>query len=403
MSTQESKNSQSTNQLAFYSDTPPLIENGHGNHGIAAYFIQVLSNQLGLIITRKYRRSIKRQSIKAACSSVALDMHPDVSALGIRRFFPTVAAILDIIVFMAWSPLLIIKLHRRNIKQLFVLCGADSWFLINILWLQLLKVRVEIYLVDDIEASSAYGHNMLLRGWVRPLLASVIRRSEKVYAISEGFVEHLDQRFGCQSIWLPLPSITPPPQPDLFTPCTAARRHIVFIGGLNHLYVDTLRELYEEICAFNETKFHVYQLVLEIMSYGDTEAFIKSLPNRDWVIAYHQLKDRELQEHLSRAYACFLPYSFLPEEALMVSTSFSCKILEYYACGKPILVYGPAYASIPRFFRKELLALCANSRVELKAALVDLDSMQTQAHIVRYGEVWRKYHSPEAIRKILLR
>lgn len=382
----------------FYTDGPPSPDFAHGNHGIAKYFIKILAGDLGFVLTRRYRNAFSRASIESACSGVPLILHPDTSGWGLRRFFPAVAAFVDILLFAFWLPGQKKKFQRAGIRRIFVLCGSDAWFLLNVWLLQTLDIPTEIYLVDDIEASARHGASRRLRPWLQPLLAAVIKRSATVHAISPGFVEHLNERFGCRAQWLPLPSLSAPPAAELFRACTGEKRHIVFIGALNHLYVDALRDLYEEICRFNAEGNRDYKLVLEIISYGSAEAFLTSLPNRDWVVFFHKLPDTEMHRHLSSAYACILPYSFKPEERLMVSTSFSCKILEYYACGRPILVYGPAYASIPRYFCEENLPLCATNREELKAALTNLEAWQKAELLAHYSEVWKRHHSPEAIR-----
>ena len=388
-------------KILFYTDTPPLPDNGHGNHGISKYFIAILAQDLRAVLTRRYRRSFSKSLINEACDQVSLILHPDVSPWGIRRYFSNVAAILDVFLFLIWLPKLRHLILRRNIERIFILCGADAWFLFNIRIVQMAGIPVEIYLVDDIEASAEYGHNRLLRNWVRPLLDSVIKRSAGVHAISLGFVEHLNKRFGCQAQWLPLPSIVGPPSPEAFSPIGGEKRNLVFIGGLNHLYLDALRDLYDEICEFNKVEGRRYKLVLKIISYSNAEGFLGSLPNQDWVVAYYKLSDAEMHQHLASAYACFLPYSFKDEERLMVTTSFSCKILEYYACGRPILVYGPPYASIPRYFNEENLPLCATNREELKSALVEIETHQKSELMKRYDEVWQKYHSPKAMRQRL--
>ncbi len=390
--------------LCFYTDGPPLPDNAHGNHGIARNFIEILGQDLGMVLTRRYRRSVLPADIIKAAGNVPVKLHPDSSPFGVRRFFPTLAAMVDLLLFILWLPVLYLTLRIHHIDRVFILCGADAWFLFNVRLLQILGVNTDIYLVDDIEISTQHGHNRILKSVVGHLLSSAICNSPQIFAISQGFVDELNSRFHCDAKWLPLPSISPPPKDKVIaeTETISSERHIVFIGGLNHLYIDALQDLYKTICDFNSQKNKKYNLFLKIISYTNPSHFISTLPHSDWVLGFEKLPDEERCNHLESSYACFLPYSFNPEEQLMVSTSFSCKILEYYASGRPILVYGPAYASIPKFFRNEKLPLCATNSEELHACLLDLENWSSSELVNLYYDVWNKHHSPTRIREILL-
>ncbi len=389
-------------RIWFWTDAPPKHENAYGNHGIARHLIAVLSGGIEMVLTRRYRRSFAKADIIAACAGKDVRFYPDTGVTGLRRFFPTLAAALDIILFVLWLPALCSRAKKSSATKCFILCGADTWFLIKIyLFQRFISFATEIYLVDDIEESASFGHNRVLAPYARQLLQLVLRQSSRVHAIAPGFVEHLDTRFGCHAEWLPLPSLTPPPSSPSLIHGNAHQRSIVFIGGLNHLYADALRDLYEEICRFNNDARNKSTLTLKIISYADVKGFMQTLANQNFVEGYRNLSSKARHAHLADAYACLLPYSFLPEEHLMVSTSFSCKILEYFPAGRPILVYGPSYASIPRYFRENSLPLCATNRHQLSECLREIEAHQGPELIRRYRDVWEKYHSPTAIRKRL--
>jgi len=158
-----------------------------------------------------------------------------------------------------------------------------------------------------------------------------------------------------------------------------------------------LRDLYEEICAINETSGSDFSLYLEIITYGNPKAFCDSLVSSKYIIIHQNMPLAERLDHLRTSFACFLPYSFLPVEKTMVSTSFSCKLIEYYEAGRPILVYGPEYASIPRYFSNAGLPLCATCRPQLRSALRSISEHDTPDLLSRYAEVWKRFHSPQAI------
>jgi len=386
----------------FITDTPPLPDIAHGNHGVARHFIEIVGDGFSMVLTRKFRRYISKHAVSKAAGQTPIKFYPDCAGWGIRRTMPALAGLIDACLFALWLPFFR-RGSGRNVRDAFVLLGADPWFLVNVRLAQVAGVSTHVYLVDDIEASLVPRSAWIIRPFLGSLLKCVLLRSVRVFAISNGFVERLNERYACRAEWLPLPSVSSPP--DHIGNCAgqAKTRAIAFVGALNHLYNDPLRDLYEEIVALNADVPLTEQYHLEIITYSDPERFLSSLAHRRFVSAFRNLSDSEMTTRLRNSVACFLPYSFRSEDRVMVSTSFSCKILEYYSSGRPILVYGPPYASIPRFFKDEGMQICATSRSELKDALVALQSHDDGKYQKQYSRVWDKYHSPKAIRKFLLR
>jgi hypothetical protein len=388
-------------KLGFWTDAPPLSDIAHGNHGVSRHFIEILGDSFSLVLTRRFRRWMRKDSITSAANAVSVVCHPDCSGLGLRRFFPAFAGLMDVVLFALWLPLF--RMGRgRHVENLFVLFGSDPWLLVRVRLAQLMGFSTRVYLVDDIETSPAAKAAWPIKPFLKTLLCSVLGGSKQVFAISQGLVERLDERYACEAKWLPLPSMTRPPKRSCVSNKHGKRCAIAFVGALNHLYFDPLLDLYKEILAFNAEVPAEEQYQLEVITYSDPGRFLSSLADRRFVTAFRNLPDVDMHARLSQSAACFLPYSFNKEDRVMVSTSFSCKILEYYASGRPIIVYGPSYSSIPRYFKKEKLPLCATSRSELKAALCDLRFINDDLYAQKYYEVWDKYHSPKAIRKCLL-
>jgi glycosyltransferase involved in cell wall biosynthesis len=385
----------------FYTDAPPLLEGGNGNNGVAVQILRSIHERLAFVITRKFRRSISRNLIHRACTGTRLVLHPDVSGHGIKKVSALIGSVLDFLVFAMW--IVFSKNIRSKEKDWFILCGADCWFLLHILLLQKLGVSTHIYLVDEIEASAKYQQPKWVRFWIRPTLALVLKNSASVFAISEGFVDYLQSQFQCKAIWLPLPTQNAPVAPHIFPSKNKSTRNIVFLGALNYLYLSALKDLYEEISAFNAKSNSGLPWKLEILSYCSPDALLSLLSNQKHLIFHQNFSNQKCMELMSQASACFLPYSFLESERTLVSTSFSCKILEYFASGSPILVYGPNYASIPRYFINENLPVCTTNRNDLRQALSDLAEIGSSDYLAKYHTVWKKYHSPEAFKNCVFK
>ena len=383
--------------MVFYTDAPPLLEGGNGNSGIAVEIINSIRERLVCVLTRKCRRSISLDAIHHACAGKQLVLHPDASGYGIKKISPFVGSILDFLIFAIWI------IFSKNIpskeKDWFILCGADCWFLLHILLLQKLGISTLIYLVDEIEASAKHHQPKWVRFCIKQTLALVLKNSASVFAISEGFVDYLKSEFQCKAQWLPLPSQNAPVAPLILASGNKSTRNIVFIGGLNYLYLSALKDLYEEICEFNANSSGMPPWILEVLSYCPPESLFSVLPDQKHLVFHKNLPTQERILRMSQASACFLPYSFSESERALVTTSFSCKILEYFTSASPILVYGPNYASIPRYFIKENLPVCTTTRVELRQALLDMNDIRNSNYLAKYQTVWEKFHSPEAFKK----
>ena len=377
-----------------YTDAPPLLEGGHGNHGIAVQILKSIGEDFALILTRKFRRSISRKSIYEASAAKQLILHPDASGYGIKKISPLLGSILDLLFFTVW--IFFSNDIRSKYKDWFILCGADYWFLLHILVLQKLGISTHIYLVDEIEASAKHKQPKCIRWLIKPTLNLVLKNSSSVFAISEGFVDYLKSEYQSNAKWLPIPCAHPPVAPAILPIQKKLIRKIVFIGALNHLYLSALNDLYKEISELNDISSHSLHWKLEVLSYCPPDALLSLLPDQKYLIFYQNLPAQERLQHMAQASACFLPYSFSENDRMMVSTSFSCKILEYFTSGSPILVYGPAYASIPRYFLKENLPICATNRAELRKALKNISNFQNLDYSLRYYSAWKRYHSPES-------
>lgn len=384
--------------IVFYTDAPPLLEGGHGNHGIAFQIINSLGNQCAFILTRKFRRSISKEAIQEAAGNYPLILHPDAAGYGFKKISTVLSGILDILIFTGW--IFFSKDIRSDKRKWFILCGADYWFLFHVLLLQKIRIPTNIYFVDEIQAS-AKKNNLpkWLHFWVRKTLSFVLKNSHTVFAISEGFVDYLKKEYQCDAKWLPLTISSPPCVQLVAKRKLEKEKKIVFTGALNDLYLDGLKDLYEEIVAINSTHYSRNPWHLEVLSYNPPNRLLEILPHSKYLVYHYNLSSQERILSLSQASACFLPYSFCENNKVMVSTSFSCKIVEYFLTGCAIVVYGPKYSSISKYFVKENLPFCASNKKELRQVLHNLDSINDADYLQKYRAVWMRHHSPTAFMK----
>jgi hypothetical protein len=389
--------------IAFWTEAPPLPSEAAGNHGVARHFCKTLAPHFKCVVTHRFRRSIRVDAITDAAAGLPIMFYPDCCRLGLRRISQTLGWCVDLVLFTVFLPFLLGKLRQAKVQRVFVLAGADAWFLIQVRIFQCFSsLPVDLYLVDEIEHWVKRQDSHPLKPVVRQLLDSTLKASDRLFAISRGFAEYIHEQYGLHADWLPLPSSDPPaPYVPLLSELEDAR-YLTFLGGFSFLYQSTLLQIYETLSTLNQSLENGKKpWKLQILTFSNGHDFRQSLADPRWLEIRQGLSDDACEEILRHSTACLLPYSFEPTEKMMVCTSFSCKILEYLKSGRPIITYGPAGASLPRFFKDHGWPLSATTESELLGILESLPEHDTEATIERYRKTWDERHSPRALESVL--
>jgi hypothetical protein len=382
--------------LFFLTDAPPLRENAIGNHGIACNFVDILRDRVKLVITHRLRRALDTAQTRA-CFRTPIAFYPDGSGLGIRRLSGNLSEAMDL--FGAWLFSWRLRFLAKKLRpsRTLVLVGANGWFLLAVRILtRAAKAPFDIYLVDDLEDSAVLAGRRFLPRVIRRIEDGTLRRAARIFAISPGYAEHLGAKYGVRAEWLPIPIQIDEFRHSPFIRRTPDVRRLVFAGSVNELYIPALVEIYGAIVAHNATE-QPYRLMLTVVTPVSAGGLTAHLGNREDLEVITNPAAAELRALCAGAWATLLPYSFAPGVRKLVSTSFSSKLADSYRSGRPILVYGPEYASIPRYFREAGLPLCATSREDLPAAIAAIERHDGPELIRRYEATWRRFHSPEAI------
>jgi len=388
-------------RFAFWTEAPPLLNNAIGTSSIARQVLECLQHNIPLLITSKLRRKNTISEIRTASAVKNIFFCPDISWTGIRRFFPRIADIIDLILFIINLPFLRSSLKQSGSHRVFALFGADGFSLWKVLALTFLGVPVDIYMVDDLEESAKKNDHRLLLLILPGLIKICLLHCSCIFTISPGFSEHLKLRYNIESVPLFLPHPIPPKKICPYNAQKNKTRKVTFIGALNFLYESSLILLYNIILSHND-KYPDQPLNLQIVTYSNPSAFTNKLPNFTACSIYQNVDHKILSEMLNASWAVLLPYSFEDAEKIMVQTSFSCKILEYFQSGRPIIVFGPANASIPRHFLQNQVPFCASSPNELQLVISELlttESDNTVKINEAYLNLWKKFHSPECFLK----
>lgn len=388
---------QISGSLAILCDGPPTLAHPAGI--IVNKFLDALGPQVCGIYTRQYRRSISLADIKQASGGTPLHLYPDSTNYIPRRFVPDISSLADASLFRLGMRKLNKFSQHIGTKRIFAICGGDPWFCSNIMALINAGYEVDVYLLDDLHESARKSSSWLTRTIASNFILPMLNKANHIYGISTGFCEHLNQ-FGLESSWLPLPGGTTPPKYSPFSAAQHDVREIAFIGSINFLYDQSLRDFYELIERWNAQPNN-FKIVLRLWPLADPSRFLDSLPNSKYIRVSKSIPESELIDELKRCWACLLPYNFQAEARAMVRTSFSSKLLAYYGSGRPIIGYGPKETSISRYFVDNHLPLSFTDKTSLNSVFLDIANADRPSLIETYRATWIKHHSPQAIRSAL--
>lgn len=379
----------------FLSDVPPC-EGAPGCHFVAANFCSAFANTPSVLVTRRFTKKINKEDILSAAKGMPIEFWSDFTPLGLRQPWPFIRSKLDTFAFKMQLTKLVRRLTDYRPTRIFALAGDSPYFLEAALLLATaMELPLDMYLVDDFEESAKARRDSVAQRWVCKNEENLLRRCARVWTISEGYGEHLLQKYGIKSDFLP---VTMPQIEVTYHPISQQDnqiRRFCFLGSVNHLYLDSLVAIYRVIEGLNLNE--AINCKLTIYTASDPIRLREMLGDTRYLDVVLRVSDMEMRRALSTAYVILLPYSFFPSEKLIVSTSFSCKTAEALGAGRPILVYGPEYASVPRYFQSHNLPMVVTSEALLQDAILDIPLHDNPETIQRYARLAKTFHAPDAV------
>ena len=386
-------------RYVLLTDAATLRKGGSGCQVLACDWLTAMGDQTRLIVTHRALFGSDRAEIERG-QTLPFRYYYNLGAWRLGRL-PLLRRCLEWLVFLLVLPGLARAVRRSGAQRIFALSGAAPGFLFFAAMLaRAARLPFDLFLVDDYEEFVRQGSQAYLAPAVRFFERRFLRRADRVFAISPGYVDHLRTKYGQRAYWLPVLVADGIAPWQSFRPASPDERALVFVGSVNLLYEQGLADLYDAIREWNNQP-HPYRLRLKLLTRHRPESLLRRLPSTDDLDLVLDADDEAKTHHLRTAWAVFLPYSFAPEARFLVATSFSYKSTDAFAAGRPILVYGPPYASLPRYFREENLPLTAHSPSELRSALDQIDACDNLQTAARYAELVERHHSPQALRRVL--
>ena len=384
---------------ALLTDAPPLKENGHGCHVLSWNLIQILGADLKLVLTRRMNPALNLEKV-AADIPVPAAFYPDLSRVRWPGRLLFLKSFCELVLFYCRLPKLSRAVKISGANRLFAFFGGDAWFLFYASALaKKTGLPLDVYLVDDLVESALLARQSRWARWIRRWEQRLLNQADRVFVISPGYQEYLKAKYGIKSQWLPIPF---PRSEPAYRPAQkqGTIRTVAFLGAVNVLCLDAIKDLLAAIKTWNSSP-REYQLELLLMTYSDPAFVHRELDLYPHWQIQHRRTDEYCRDALRQAWAVFLPYTFDPRFRLMVKTSFPSRLAEAMTAARPLLVYGPEEASLPRYFKQFDLPVCVLSQSALLDSFQQITAVDSAALIERYRETLHRLHSREAIRQRL--
>lgn len=383
-------------KYVLLTDAPPLKEGGHGCHVLAWNWLVAMQQHVKLAVTHRLNPTLDLSRI-AADLPVPVSFYPDLSRIRWPVRWTWMKSMIEpLLVFFSagkWAKVI----EESGADRIFAFFGGNAWFL----WTAAIVARrarlpLDVYLVDDLEQSCRLEGHWILGLIVRWMEPRVLRRADRVFVISPGYGEHLRAKYDISSEWLPIPFARHEVIYRKYSQSLAPVREITYLGAVNPLYTSALLDFLRVIDEWNGSG-RALKIKLLILTYSEPDEVRKHLGDFSSYEVRHKRSNQECTETMGNSWAIFLPYSFDESMRTMVTTSFPSRLAECMTVGRPLLVYGPPYASLPRYFLENDLRLCAQSISELKSNIANLDRIDCSERVEDYQAVVKRYHTKEAI------
>lgn len=294
-----------------------------------------------------------------------------------------------------WEKLHLLK--RKGIRKIFIPLGADyrelkRAYLVS----KYFKMKVSVYVVDDfIEYQRRILGNTITEKVERKIV-KYLKKMEHIFVISEGMKDRIFESTGKSSVLLPIPY----KYKRINIEKHSKRLQIMFLGGINDLYVNGIRDIARVIDKINRER----GMDIKLLFTYQTVAEVKRKVGNYRCIESHKIeKEDDLREQMKNSLFCFMPYSNNPKLFIMQNTSFPSKLIEYMSSAKSIVIYGNSSNSAASYFERNALpqVIYGSDRDALeKCIMAHLEQLQDYSN--KYINILEKQHSFDNIKNILI-
>ena len=253
-------------------------------------------------------------------------------------------------------------------------------------------MSVAVYIVDDFIEYQKKIIGSTSRT-IEKRIIKYLRGINRIFVISDGMKSRIYDLTGKKSIVLPIPYQRDPDD----TLKKQRNNQILFLGSINELYLDGLRDIAEIIDKINREKKTDIKLRFTYKSVAE----VKNIIGKYNCISAQRINgENELVKELGDSLFCFMPFSDNADYYIMQNTSFPSKLVEYLAAASSIVIYGNKKNSAQQYFEKNHLSyvICGRDRKQLEECIMN-HLAQNYDHGSSYRKVLERNHSFRYISK----
>ena len=285
------------------------------------------------------------------------------------------------------------ELKQKEIKKIFIPLGADYRELRRAYWIaKVFHMSVAVYIVDDFIEYQKKIIGSTSRT-IEKRIIKYLRGINRIFVISDGMKSRIYDLTAKKSIVLPIPYQRDPDD----TLKKQRNNQILFLGSINELYLDGLRDIAEIIDKINREKKTDIKLRFTYKSVAE----VKNIIGKYNCISAQRINgENELVKELGDSLFCFMPFSDNADYYIMQNTSFPSKLVEYLAAASSIVIYGNKKNSAQQYFEKNHLSyvICGRDRKQLEECIMN-HLAQNYDHGSSYRKVLERNHSFRYISK----
>jgi hypothetical protein len=185
------------------------------------------------------------------------------------------------------------------------------------------------------------------------LVNDILKRASERFVISEEMCRRFKENFGCESDILNNSVDFPASYPE---PASVAGEplRIAYTGALNSYYADVMGQVLNDLQGLEG------KVEIDIYSHEELPSHFKKKYKTPWRHMNPVAADN-LVNTLHRYDVLLMLSSFLPEHKTIAETSLASKFADYFAAGRCILAYGPAYAENVKYVERHKLGVTVTS------------------------------------------
>lgn len=289
----------------------------------------------------------------------------------------------------------IYKLKNKGIRKIFIPLGADYRELKRAyLCSKVYQLSVSVYIVDDfLEYNRVFSRTSIEYRKLKKDIIRYLKAIDNIYVISKGMQDRVYDLTGRHSVLLPIPY----EDKNVFAPNERDLLQILFLGSINELYTQGIKDIAEIIDKINEEKNLQIKLRFTYRSATEVKRRIGSYR---CIISKQIETEEDLKNEMCNSIFCFMPYSDNKNLSLMQNTSFPSKLVEYMSSARSIVIYGNRENLAKRYFEENKLPQVINGRNKELLEKCILEHIEQKKDYSReYTYILKKNHSFQSIRR----